>query len=467
MTEHRVAPARLERLAGEAVAERPGGFVERGIELERLAGEAVAERVARLGHSLRAGGAGVTLAEIIDAAEAVTHVNLGTRSEFRGALSATLVKSRRHLALFDAAFDRLFPLSAPGGVAPGGVDECAAGGGAVSVAAFGADPAALAARLVATHGGFDGELRGERHHLHRVLRAADLARLMSDARKADPELPDAELRERIERLKRLMAAEVRYRLGEPDQAAGDTAACDIEFLNATRNQLEEMREAVRPLARRLAARLAKRRQSRRGRSVNFRRTVRWSLATGGVPIDVAYERARRHRPELFVLCDISGSVADFSVFTLTLMSALSAELSRCRSFVFVDAVDEVTPLLAATGHGIEPWQIMRNTNVIAGEGHSDYGAVLSQFWHEVGDQDLRRESTLLITGDARTNYREARAPMLESISRRCRAVYWLNPEPRHHWDTHDSEMRAYARHCTGVFEVRTVRQLVSCVEELL
>ena len=430
---------------------------------ESLTGKAIAERVTQLGHSLQARGVEVTLAEIIDAATAATLVDLGSRTEFKGALRATLVKDARHLDLFEAVFDRLFPLSGPDGSDGGDTDPV----DAVSVVAFDADPAALAARLVAEHGGFDGELRGERHHLQRALRAADLARLMSDARKANPELPTAELRERIEQLKRLMAAEVRYRLGGPDRIQPDPAVQDIEFLNATRHQLDEIRDAVRPLARRLAARLARRRQARHGRSVNFRRTIRQSLSTGGTPVDIAYQRARYHRPDLFVLCDISGSVAHFSVFTLTLMAALSAEIPRCRSFVFVDAVDEVTDLLAATDHGIEPWQIMRNTNVIAGDGHSDYGAVLRQFWDEVGESDLGPNSTLLVTGDARTNYLEHQAGVLEEIAGRCRAVYWLNPEPRPDWDTYDSEMEVYSRHCTETFEVRTVRQLVSCVEKLL
>lgn len=430
---------------------------------ESLTGEAIAERVTQLGHSLQARGVEVTLAEIIDAAQAATLVDLGSRSEFRGALRATLVKNARHFELFDAAFDRLFPLSA----ASGGTGGEAAAVDAVRVVAFDADPAALAAQLVAEHGGFDGELRGERHHLQRALKAADLARIMSDARKANPDVPTAELRERIEHLKRLMAAEVRYRLGSSDQRLPDTAVQDIEFLSATRHQLDEIRDAVRPLARRLAARLARRRRARHGRGVDFRRTIRRSLASGGTPIDVAYHRNRPHRPDLFVLCDISGSVAHFSVFTLTLMSALSAEIPRCRSFVFVDAVDEVTDLLAATDHGIEPWQLMRNTDVIAGDGHSDYGAVLGQFWDEIGQSDLGPHSTLMITGDARTNYLDHRADVLEEISSRCRAVYWLNPEPRREWDTHDSEMEAYARHCAGTFEVRTVRQLVSCVESLL
>ena len=194
--------------------------------------------------------------------------------------------------------------------------------------------------------------------------------------------------------------------------------------------------------------------------------MRRSLGSGGVPIDVLHDRPRAHKPELFVLCDISGSVADFSLFTLTLMSALSAELARTRSFVFVDAVDEVTELLASTHHGIEPWQLLRNTNVIADDGHSDYATVLERFWRDTCDRDLHRTSTLIVTGDARTNHRGTGEQWLERIAERCRRVYWLNPEPRADWNTYDSELASYAPHCDATFEVRNLRQLVAAVEQL-
>lgn len=184
-------------------------------------------------------------------------------------------------------------------------------------------------------------------------------------------------------------------------------------------------------------------------------------------MDPAFERPRAQHPELFVLCDISGSVAEFSLFTLTLMSALSAELKRTRSFVFVDAVDEITDLLAATDHAIEPWQLLRNTKVIGEDGHSDYGAVLKQFWDDVGERDLRPSSTVIITGDARSNYRRSEHAILAEIARRCRRVYWFNPEPRTEWNTHDSEMERYSASCSEVLEVRNLRQLAHAVEQVL
>ena len=82
----------------------------------------------------------------------------------------------------------------------------------------------------------------------------------------------------------------------------------IEFLTANRQQLEELRAAVRPLSRKLATRLAARRhRARRGR-IDIRRTLRRSMGTGGIPIRPAYAKPHPARPELVLLCDVSGSV---------------------------------------------------------------------------------------------------------------------------------------------------------------
>jgi uncharacterized protein len=337
--------------------------------------------------------------------------------------------------------------------------------GVADAVASGDDLAALAAGLVDEHAGLDAGARTERHHVHRVFLGADIARLMSRVRIADPDSSPALIRARVDELKRLIGLDVRARLDLAELPGIDADLHDVDFLDATRAELDQMRDVIRPVARKLAARLARRRAHHAGR-VNIRRTMRRSLDTGGVPLDLRHDRRRAHKPELFVLCDISGSVADFSLFTLTLMSAISAELARTRSFVFVDAVDEVTELLASTAHGIEPWQLLRNANVIGDDGHSDYAKVLERFWRDVGDRDLHRTSTVIVTGDARTNHRGTGADWLERIDERARRVYWLNPEPRADWNTYDSQMSVYAAHCAACFEVRNLRQLVAAVEQL-
>jgi uncharacterized protein with von Willebrand factor type A (vWA) domain len=426
----------------------------------------LADRTVALGRALQAAGVNVSLSEIIDATRATTAIDLARRAELHAALRATLVKQARHYPTFEWAFDRYFParLVRHDGE-PADQTDAGTEGDLAAAIASGADLAALAAALDDEHAGMAGELRSERHHVQRVFLAADIARLMSRVRIADPNLDPALIRARVDELKRLIGADVRAQLDLAAVPDIEAELQDVDFLEASRAELEQMRAAIRPIARKLAARLARRRQHRLGR-VNMRRTMRRSLGSGGVPLDVVHDRPRAHKPELFVLCDISGSVADFSVFTLTLMSALSAELARTRSFVFVDAVDEVTDLLASTQHGIEPWQLLRNTNVIGSDGHSDYATVLERFWRDACDRDLHRTSTLIVTGDARTNHRGTGEQWLERIAERCRRVYWLNPEPRADWNTFDSELATYATHCDATFEVRNLRQLVAAVEHL-
>jgi uncharacterized protein len=438
------------------------GRADRVIAERAAAG--LVDRIIQLSRALQARGMSISLAETIDATDAAATVRIDHRDELRIALRSTLVKQPDARGDFDALFERLFPArtTAPATARP----DVSTREHLAHAVVGGDDLADIAAALVDEHGGLGEEQRSARHHVQRVLRAADLARLLSLAVAADAGIAPDELRARLDDLKRLIADEVRSRLATPDEPPPEDVE-DIEFLNASRAQLEEMRRIVRPLARRVAARLARNRRHGHAGRVDMRRTIRRSLGTGGVPFDVAFRRRRPHRAELFVLCDISGSVAEFSLFTLTLMSALSAEIPRTRTFVFVDAVDEVTALLARTGHAIEPWQIMRNTNVIGATGHSDYGAVLEQFWHAVGEQELTLTSTVLIAGDARSNHQPARPEILGRIAHRTRAIYWLNPEPARDWDRFDSDMAAYGRHCTRTFEVRDLQQLVRCVELIL
>ena len=130
-----------------------------------------------------------------------------------------------------------------------------------------------------------------------------------------------------------------------------------------------------------------------------------------------------------MLCDVSGSVADFAGFTLTLISALADELRATRTFAFVDAIDEISALMGSTTRVIEPWQLLQSGRVIGDDGHSDYGRVLESFWEDYGRHGLSPRSTVVVVGDARGNHRPSRAEVLAQIAARARRVYWLNPEP--------------------------------------
>lgn len=183
-------------------------------------------------------------------------------------------------------------------------------------------------------------------------------------------------------------------------------------------------------------------------------------------MDPAWRKRHRSRPRLLVLCDVSGSVAEFAKFTLSLLHALHAELPRVRSFVFTDGVAEVTDLVESSPGVIDTRLLMSRPGVVRGDGHSDYGTVLRHFLDEHG-RELSLDSVVIICGDARANYRPPRGDLLHVLHGRVRAIHWLNPEPGRDWDTTDSRIGEYTPDCDTVTEVRNLRQLTTWADTLL
>jgi uncharacterized protein with von Willebrand factor type A (vWA) domain len=454
-------------------------------------------------HRLRAAGIPVSMVEMLDAAESVRHIQVADRRQFRAALAATLVKRTEHRPVFDSLFDIYFAVQREAAPVATSLDRAAEGEGwsEVQVDAGEEEPStdllaalvralrsddqnalrALAALAVQQFAGLDAaRAASERYYLYRVLRQLELSEILRRAileereeAEARTALGDRLIRDehtrRIEEFRRMIAQEIRRRLvelrGAPlaAEAFHDRPIEDVDFLTASPTELHQMREAIRPLAQKLAARIARRRRFRRHGRLDVRRTMRRSLQSGGVPLDPAFRYPRASRPDLYLLCDISGSVSEFARFTMSLLYAMKEEFSRIRLFVFVDGIDEVTDLMHEGGHRLAPRNLLYRTNVISGDGHSDYGNVFARFWHLYGHADLDPRSTVIITGDARNNYRDPGLEALRAIHERARKVYWLNPEPRREWNTGDSIMEVYSSGCHGVFEARNLRQLAAFV----
>jgi hypothetical protein len=251
------------------------------------------------------------------------------------------------------------------------------------------------------------------------------------------------------------------------QHAVAPAADRVDFLSASRTQLAELRRAIRPLSRKLATRLAaRRRKASRGR-IDIRRTLRRSLSTGGVPMRPAYRRPRPGRPEIVLICDVSGSVAGFANFTMLLVQALRDQFSKVRVFAFVEAMDEITHLV--TSGAADPEQlggrILGEARVTAFDGHSDYGRSLRDFAANYADA-IGPRTSVLILGDARTNGGDPNLAALRRIVAPARHAYWLNPERTALWSTGDSVANAYAE-LVEMYECRNVHQLSTLVTRLL
>ena len=281
--------------------------------------------------------------------------------------------------------------------------------------------------------------------------------------------------ERIETLRRLIEAEIRRLLvAEAEQRPRLPKSLrrplldDVDFMHATADELVSMRRTIFPLGFILArSGLARKRRHHRRGPLDFRATIRRSMSTGGVPLEPRFKSPHVNRPELFVLADVSGSVAAFARFTVHLVFAISTQFSKVRTVVFIDGVDEVTHLFnGATSLAEAIDSIAREADVVRSDGHSDYGAALGAFEARFG-KDIGPRTNLLILGDARNNYHSARTDALSRLAFRAHRVLWLNPEPRAYWGSGDSIMNEYETYCDGVFECRNLRQLKAFIGNFL
>ena len=113
---------------------------------------------------------------------------------------------------------------------------------------------------------------------------------------------------------------------------------------------------------------------------------------------------------------------------------MATQFSKLSSFAFIDTVDEVTRYFGPGIFNQALGRIATEAEAVWLDGHSDYGNSLERFEERYGKLRSHR-TTLIITGDARNNYRNPRPQMLGALSQSARALYWLNPEPRAYWDT--------------------------------
>ncbi len=488
-------------------------------EASDLAGESLLELLAGFIVELRQAGLPVSLTENLDAMEAVQYIPLGDREAFKYALAATLVKNHSHWRAFETVFEVYFSLrgaewsldpdasdfvdpdedqsQAPEGAGEG---QQAQGGSGDSLtpeelaemlykSLMHGDQSmmrAMARQSVRRYAGMEpGRPVGGTYYLYRTMRNLNLEgmleRLMEQAQEDSPE-PLTPLEERLERdeyenridsFKKEIESEIRRRL-VADRGVEAMAKTlrkplpeDIDFMHASRDEMVQLRKALQPLTRRLAIRLARKRKHGRKGALDFRNTVRHSLSYGGVPAEPKFKYPRPSKPEIFVIADISGSVAAFARFTLHLVYAISGQFSRVRSFVFIDGIDEVTRFFEGTDDILDAIsRVNSEADVIWVDGHSDYGHAFEVFWERYG-QDISSKTTVIILGDARNNYHASQNWVIKEIRNKARHVWWLNPEPKAYWDTGDSIVGEYATYCDGAFECRNLRQLERFVDNLV
>ena len=225
---------------------------------------------------------------------------------------------------------------------------------------------------------------------------------------------------------------------------------------------EEVRRVVAKLAAKLASEHRRRRKRAARGVLDVKRTLRRNMAYDGALFDLRWRQHKRQRATVFILCDVSGSVARVARFLLLFLYELADVLPQVRSFAFSSRLGEITDVMrdeasdAAIEEALFTW----------GKGNTDYARAFLDF-RELCGADLNSRSTLIVLGDARNNYYDPRPGVFEELSRRVKRTYWLNPESRDQWPAGDSEMRRYAPYCFRVETCNKLRHIERFADQLL
>ena len=416
---------------------------------------------------LREEGMALGTSELLDAFAALEQVPWTDQQDFKGALSATLAKSPEDRAHVRARV-RAVLLPRRRGRRP---------------------PATRSARRSRGRTAFEVDLEALRQQIAAALRDGDEATLRDLARLAIAAFGRGEgsgvLGVDVQRIRRALGLRTEP---QPDLPEGDPRRDGVEreqlrrFEQQLRRELERdliertaslppkrplseldralptgpiqdlaaVHRVVAQLKRRLATQGHELKGAKRHAHVDVRRTMRASLQTGGVPIELKYRPRRPRRPEIFVLCDVSTSVTSASTFFLSVLHALHDSFRKLRSFVFIERISEVTEVFERErDFRAASEAVSRDAGVADISGYTDYGRVWTEFLALIEDE-LHPRATVIVLGDARTNGRPPRDDVFAAITARAGRTFWLNPEPRLYWNYGDSVIAAYEQPLHGV-----------------
>ena len=222
-----------------------------------------------------------------------------------------------------------------------------------------------------------------------------------------------------------------------------------------------MKQLVSKLAKKLTSIHSRRRRKAKRGYLDVRQTIRKNIQYDGIMFDTIWKRVQIDRPKVIAICDVSGSVSQVARFLLLFLYSVSEIIPKVRSFAFSNVLGEVTELFennsaeVALAETIKKW----------GSGSTDYGGALSELERVVG-HEIDHRTTVLILGDARSNYGDPGHLALRRIHNRAKKVIWLNPEPRSFWDTGDSEMQKLGACCDRVEPCRTLNHLERIISDI-
>ncbi|MCX5834409.1 MAG: VWA domain-containing protein [Deltaproteobacteria bacterium] len=434
--------------------------------------------------ALRGSGVRVSVAESIDAMHVTDLIGYGDRGILKNALSAALAKTLTEKEIFHMTFDRFFSTDVPFDHAydipdamKGEPDEeipfvaqmilsgnMAGLAVAMSQAALSVDitgiqfftQKGLYVRRLMQQMGLD-----ELNDYIRELRAngddesTRIANMLEEGRE---DLTDR-ARKFVERQYDLYA-------GSATEGMIESYLRNARLTNIEQHHYQQIRVIIRKMVKNLRDLHTRRKKGAKRGQLDFKKTMRSNIAYQGLPFDTRWKMKKIDRPKIMVICDVSRSVSTIVRFFLLILYSLNELIEKIDTFIFCSNLVEASSIFdkydleeavvrLQTGTGLDIWM-----------GRTDYGQSLRDFW-EGWSGNLTNKTTVIILGDARSNFGEPEVGILKRMQERSKRIIWLNPETPSLWGSGDSEMKRYLPFCHIARECNTLNHLERAIHALL
>ena len=240
---------------------------------------------------------------------------------------------------------------------------------------------------------------------------------------------------------------------------------ELEYLYTNKDERKKLLEQTYALGNKLALKFKKQIKYSNKGNLNLRKTIRKSIQSGGVLQNIIFKPKNKKKPKLVILCDISGSMALYSLFGLTLLYGMVSRFNSIKSFVFIDGITEVTKDIKKLKKN-EIESFLKNwNNYVKHDGHSDYSRTFEELVEEIKKSNSNYKC-LIVIGDARNNYRDIDDRLVNEVGRLFKNIYWLNPERLKYWNTGDSLIRKFDKVTNNTSEVRNYTQMKNFVNSI-
>lgn len=426
--------------------------------------------IIRFVYLLRAGGIRISSSEVIDALHALQQVPPVKKDAFKTALKATLIKKAADQGLFERHFSLFFASPEKrAGLLKSHQEKLTA-----------QQEQFKAAEKVLSFRGEQMDLSEMDKTVFAYMPAKEQKRMQKflEINESRPTLDEGYrpflekvVKGRLSFWHKQLGKEIEAELNQPDvgdkelNALQDAAAgigsggyniLTEDMQNIARRDLPRATLLIRKMARLLVSRISRRfRASKSHRKLDLRSTIRHSIPYGGTPFLLKYKSRREKKPQLLLLCDVSGSMINYTSFVLQFIYGLNAVVKRIESFVFSENLERITPYFQQGKNFDTTVETIVNKSREWGGGTSLDRALQSLFLKH--DEELNRNTVAIIVSDTRTVRHQAAIKEVRHLRDEVKEIIWLNTLPRENWDQYAS-VQAFQK-ITTMFPCNTLADL--------